>query len=221
MPITEKRICIIGASGLGREVVDTIIEINKHSDNISDNFQIEGFYDDDESIHGTTINGIEVKGPIDDLKKDDYAQGIRYAVIAIADPKIKKSIAEKLKNYVTWVNVIHPTATISDFSKIGEGVILQNHVCIGPNAEVGNHCMINRTTNLGHDVVMSDYASIMSYCDITGHVKIGECAYVATSVAIIPGVAVEENAYIGAGSVVFKDVEKDTMVLGNPARRMK
>ncbi len=38
---------------------------------------------------------------------------------------------------------------------------------------------------------------------------------------ILPGVTVGENAVVGAGSVVTKDVEDNTVVAGNPARLIK
>jgi acetyltransferase-like isoleucine patch superfamily enzyme len=35
---------------------------------------------------------------------------------------------------------------------------------------------------------------------------------------VLPGVTVGERAMVGAGAVVTKDVEPDTVVVGNPAR---
>ena len=43
-------------------------------------------------------------------------------------------------------------------------------------------------------------------------------ASIGSSVTVMCGVTVGENAMIGAGSVVHKDVPDDTVVAGNPAR---
>ena len=49
--------------------------------------------------------------------------------------------------------------------------------------------------------------------------KIGSGAWIGSKAIILPGVSyIGENAVIGAGSVVTKDVEKNCVVAGNPAR---
>lgn len=49
-------------------------------------------------------------------------------------------------------------------------------------------------------------------------VRICRRAWIGAGSTILPGVTVGENAVVGAGSVVTKDVEADTIVAGNPAR---
>lgn len=49
-------------------------------------------------------------------------------------------------------------------------------------------------------------------------VHIGRNAWIGAGATILPGVTVGENAVVGAASVVTKDVEADTIVVGNPAR---
>jgi len=48
------------------------------------------------------------------------------------------------------------------------------------------------------------------------HIK--KNAWIGTSAIILPGVTIGENAVVGAGSVVTKDVPDNTMVAGNPAK---
>ena len=45
--------------------------------------------------------------------------------------------------------------------------------------------------------------------------------WVGAGSTILPGVTVGENAIVGAGSVVTKDVEPNTIVAGNPAKFIK
>jgi len=52
-------------------------------------------------------------------------------------------------------------------------------------------------------------------------VKIGKNVWIASDCTILPGITIEDGAVIGAGSVVTKDVEKNTVVAGNPARVIK
>ena len=43
-------------------------------------------------------------------------------------------------------------------------------------------------------------------------------ATVGAGAVVLPGVTIGERAMVGAGAVVTKDVEADTVVVGNPAR---
>lgn len=50
---------------------------------------------------------------------------------------------------------------------------------------------------------------------------IGKRAWIGAGSTILPGVTVGDNAVVGAGSVVTRDVPPDTIVAGNPARVIK
>lgn len=51
-------------------------------------------------------------------------------------------------------------------------------------------------------------------------IEIGKNAFIGTRSIIMPGVKIGENAIVGAGSVVTKDVDANTIVAGNPARKI-
>ena len=52
-------------------------------------------------------------------------------------------------------------------------------------------------------------------------IKIENNVWIGGSVVILPGVTIEDGAVIGAGSVVTKDVKKNTIVAGNPAKLIR
>ena len=52
-------------------------------------------------------------------------------------------------------------------------------------------------------------------------VRIGPFAWIGGGAIILPGVTVGEDAVIGAGSVVTRDVPPGTTVAGNPARKLR
>jgi sugar O-acyltransferase (sialic acid O-acetyltransferase NeuD family) len=228
-----RELYIIGAGGFGREVADTVREINNavggnrnpersNRDPGLDRpaYRIVGFIDDDEALWGKTINGIQVTGGVASLRGISEGGGKPHAVMAIGNPDAKRAITGKLGDFAEWETVIHPSAILSPSAEIGAGTILQANAFISANAVIGRHCCVNCFSSVGHDAVLGDYVSVMSHCDITGNVKLEEDVYIATSVAVIPGITIGKGAFAGAGSVVLKNVEAGTRVLGYPARRI-
>ncbi|WP_396182126.1 acyltransferase [Flavobacterium saccharophilum] len=56
---------------------------------------------------------------------------------------------------------------------------------------------------------------------ITSKIIIERNVFIGVRAIIMPGIIVGENAIIGAGSLVTKNVEKNTIVGGNPAKLIK
>ncbi|WP_430408016.1 acyltransferase [Flavobacterium hercynium] len=56
---------------------------------------------------------------------------------------------------------------------------------------------------------------------ITSKITIQKGVFVGARAFIMPGVTVGEYAVVGAGSLVIKNVEKNTIVGGNPAKLIK
>ena len=56
---------------------------------------------------------------------------------------------------------------------------------------------------------------------ITSKITIHKGVFIGARAFIMPGVTLGENSIIGAGSVVIKNVDKNTIVAGNPAKLIK
>ena len=52
-------------------------------------------------------------------------------------------------------------------------------------------------------------------------VRIGRNVWLGAGAIILPGVTVGDNSIVGAGSVVTRDVEENTIVVGNPAHVLR
>lgn len=53
------------------------------------------------------------------------------------------------------------------------------------------------------------------------NVVVGDNVWIGEGVCILPGVNIGDNAIIGANSVVTKNIDKNTIVCGNPAKPIK
>ena len=56
---------------------------------------------------------------------------------------------------------------------------------------------------------------------IGGNVSISNYVTIGMNATVMPKVKIEEGAYVGAGAVVTKDVKKNEVVAGNPAKFLK
>ncbi|HOF40792.1 MAG TPA: acyltransferase [Candidatus Hydrogenedentes bacterium] len=102
---------------------------------------------------------------------------------------------------------------IGDHTLINPNCILdgRSRLTIGNNVDIAMQVAI---FTLGHDIRSEDYAPKGAPVTIDDRVAIFSRA------TILPGVHIGEGAVIGAGSVVTRDVEPYTIVVGNPARKI-
>ncbi|MCI6693180.1 MAG: acetyltransferase [Clostridium sp.] len=211
-----KDLIIIGAGGLGREVAWLIDEINE----INMKWNLLGYIDDDKDKIGKYLNGYPVLGGFEYLenKKDIYY------VCAIANSKIKKEIIEKRcrKYNIKPATLIHPSVIMSrKYNEIGEGCIICINSSITVNTKLKNHITINPGCTIGHDITIDNYTTIYPGVNISGNCDIGECVEIGTGSQIIQGKSIGSNSIVGAGSVVIKDIEKNSTAVGVPAKVIK
>ena len=126
---------------------------------------------------------------------------------------------------------------IGDNTKIGTFVEIQKGARIGKNCKVSSHSFICEGVTIednvfiGHNVTFindlypraaRDDGKLQTEEDwdcIRTLVKNG--ASIGSSATLLCGITVGENAIVGAGSVVTKDVPPNTIVAGNPARILR
>lgn len=210
-----KKLFIIGSGGFSKQVIEIVEKINEQS-NIYD---LVGLIDDNETLKGHKVLDYQVIGTTDDLHSYSKKHEV-YAVIAIANAKVKEKLNQKLK-YVNWINLIHPDAIITKYLEIGVGNIICGGVVINPNCKINNHCHINIGTTFGHDVTLMDYVTVMPGCRISGNVTLKSNSMIGTGSTIIQGITIEESTVLGAGAVVIKDTDKQGLYVGVPAKRIK
>jgi len=99
---------------------------------------------------------------------------------------------------------------ISSHTFICEGVHIEDNVFIGHNVTFINDLYPRATANDGQLQNEKDWAVIETF--------VNKGASIGSSATILCGVTIGENAIVGAGAVVTKDVPPNSVVAGVPAR---
>ncbi len=127
--------------------------------------------------------------------------------------------------------------SIDDNTKVGTFVEIQKNAFIGKNCKISSHTFICEGVHIednvfiGHNVTFindkiprsvnpdGSMQSEENWKVVETYIKKG--ASVGSSATILCGVTVGENAIVGAGAVVTKDVPPGVVVAGVPARIIK
>jgi UDP-2-acetamido-3-amino-2,3-dideoxy-glucuronate N-acetyltransferase len=134
------------------------------------------------------------------------------------------------KTSVWHYSHIFSGAVIGENCKIGQNVVVHSTAVIGNNVKIQNNVSIY------DGVVLEDYVFCGPSCvftnifnprsefprmtdDFIRKTRVGRGASIGANATIVCGIDIGEYAFIGAGSVVTKNVNKYELVYGNPARQ--
>ncbi len=124
---------------------------------------------------------------------------------------------------------------VSGGAKIGKNCVLGQNVYVGNKVVIGNNVKIQNNVSVYDNVTLEDDVfcgpSMVFTNDLTPRAafpKNGEFidtivrkgATIGANATIICGVELGEHCFIGAGTVITKDVPAHALVVGNPARQI-
>lgn len=98
--------------------------------------------------------------------------------------------------------VIGDRVTVKSGVHIWDGARIEDDVFIGPNVAFTN----------------DRFPRSRQYPDQFLNIVIRKGASIGANATLLPGITIGENAMVGAGAVVTRDVPAGTVVVGNPAR---
>ena len=154
--------------------------------------------------------------PVCDLSEVERGSSV---TVAVGEPQIRKLLRDKATHAgLVLQSIISPRAFVSSCSRIGEGSIIAPFCSVQARACIGGNVSVNSMTIVGHDVRVLEGAVLSSMVNLGGGAEIGEEAFIGMGALVKEKVTVGSQSIVAMGSVVFTDLPKEIIAVGNPAR---
>jgi len=207
---------IYGAGGFAREVAWLVEECAPTGTSLGELC----FIDDNPATWDKPLNGVAVLRPESIFQRHQGAG----CVIAVGNPGVRERIDQKiLAAGLRPTTVVHPRVEKSRWIEIGDGTIICAGSVLTTNIVIGRHVHINLNCTIGHDVMLGDFTTLAPGVHVSGFVHLGRRVSVGTGAVFINGsidrpLVVGDDAVIGAGACVIRDVPAGATVGGVPAK---
>lgn len=152
------------------------------------------------------------------LLNEEIAKGSRKDALVRVDEDAELNINGCFKVYYDSEITVYSKGKLS----VGYGYLnAGSQIRCMEEISIGNQCAIGRNVMImdfdAHHIVYEDRTENK----ITKPIKIGNHVWIGAGATILKGVTIGDNAIIGAGAVVTRDIESNTIVVGNPAKVIK
>lgn len=216
-------IVVIGASGFGRETLDTIAAVNDAC--TGEGYEVLGVVDDapsPESRARLERRGVRHLGGLEGWLASSTSlesADLPSYVVGIGDPSVRARIAARLDaSGLSAARVVHPSAVVGTSVSIGDGVVICAGAIISTDVVLGRHCHVNPGAVVGHDAFLGDFVSVNPNATISGSCFIADQTLVGAGAVVLQGLSVGSGVTVGAAACVTRSVPNGMIVKGVPGR---
>ncbi|MDK9773404.1 acyltransferase [Vibrio sp. B181a] len=142
--------------------------------------------------------------PLSDVSTSKIGQGttIWQFSVVLSGAQIGENCNLCAHTFVENNVVLGDRVTVKSGVYLWDGIVLEDDVFIGPCVAFTN----------------DKFPRSKQYPESFSKIHIQKGASIGANATILPGITIGENAMVGAGSVVTKDVPAMAVVVGNPAK---
>lgn len=151
------------------------------------------------------------------------------AMLKITPPHLRNYLLNKC------IGKVAPTAEIKNEVYLGgQRFSIGEHVFINKFCRLFSGCadesaiILEDNVVLAMGVTLTTHTHQISYCKrraprqtLLKPITIKEGCWLGANVTVLPGVTIGKGTVVGAGSVVIKDLEPNSVYVGNPAHKVK
>lgn len=184
-------------------------------------YQVYAFTVERNYLNKTELFGLPVI-PFEEIEKS-YSNDQHCIFVALTYNKLNRvrericnearTKGYKLATYISsrafvWHNVV-----------IGDNCFIFEDNTIQPFVKIGDNNILWSGNHIGHHSVIGDNNFISSHVVISGHTIIGNNCFMGVNTTCINNISISDDTVTGAGAVIIKDTQPDSVYVGNPASR--
>lgn len=200
-------VAIFGTGGFAREVACLLHDLGRGD-------QIVAFHEPDEVYRPRELLGVAVQ------PQSAFHPGKQRAIVGIGNPASRQKVVGELPAETVFDTLIHPTAVMSQWVEVGAGSVICAGCVLTCQISIGEHCHLNLNTTVGHDCTFGDFCTVAPGTNISGNCEFGNRVDVGTQASFRQHVRICDDAVIGMGTVVVKDIAEAGTYVGVPARKV-
>ena len=212
-------LCIFGTGGFARETLcywlDAEAAAGRPIGTPRELARRVCFMVSDDHYSPAEVMGVPVR------RESEIDPGAYEMLVAVAEPAVRRRIVARLPAATRYATLVHPSAVVSAWVRLGEGSIVAPGCVLTCNIEVGRHAQLNLHTTIGHDCRIGDFFTAAPGARISGACRIGAGVYVGTNAALRQQLSIADDVTVGMSAVVVQHLTAPGTYVGNPARRLR
>ena len=200
---------ILGAGPHAHEMADIVRQINV----VAPTWDLLGFLVPEaeaECVGARSASGDRVLGTCADIAR--YRDAWYVPEVNWGCPELPR---ERL------ASLIAPAAFVAGTARIGKGSVIYPSCVIGHNAVLGERSFLLSGSVINHDDCLEDDVTVCSGVTLAGFVHVETGCYLGQGCTIKQYLRIGRGSLIGMGSVVIHAVPPNSVMVGNPARRLR
>ncbi|MCJ7551359.1 MAG: hypothetical protein MUQ30_16925 [Anaerolineae bacterium] len=200
---------ILGAGPHAYEMADIIRQVNVGAPT----WEFLGFL-----VTETQAERVGTRSACGDVVLGTYADIARYPEAWFV-PEVNCGCLELPRERLA--SLIAPAAFVAGTARICRGSVIYPNCFIGHNAVLGERSFVLSGGVINHDGYLEDDVTVCSGVTLAGFVHVETGCYLGQACTIKQYLRIGRGSLVGMGSVVIHTVPPNSVMVGNPARRLR
>ena len=207
MSVTVRDLLILGLGAHGPEMAEIVDRVN----DVEEAWNLLGFVSPDGKEVGECANGYPVLGGMEVLEEYPDACVVPHGEVPERLDVPRHRLA----------SLIDPSAFVSRTAQIGAGCVIYPHCYVGLRAQLHDFVFCLSGCVINHDCVIAERVILTSGVSLAGYVQVESDCYLGQRCTCRQYLTIGRGSQIGMGAVVLENVPANSVVVGNPARRLR
>lgn len=201
---------ILGAGHLGQQIA--------HYALADHHFEQVVFFDD--FTKASVVNNCKVLGTTNDVLECFTQKKITHLMVGIGYKHMEARAAfyDQFKNEIPFGTLIHSSCWVDPTAQIGAGVMVYPGSILDANVVIEHNVLLNVGCTIAHDTCIGAHCFLSPRVALAGFITVEEKVQLGINCTVIDNITIVNEAQVGAGAVVVKDITKKGIYVGIPAQ---